>query len=158
MNFHEKKGECLLCILLGASVIPARLFRVESRIYVVGEVHCTGTETELLECSHASIGHHRCGRSIDDADDVAIVCGTHLQCVLISSHPHTHKISCSFHYNLCSIIYLCLVCRSHFIIKILAEQISCENGDVRLRGGIDSSNGRVEVCQFGTWGAVCSDG
>ena len=34
----------------------------------------------------------------------------------------------------------------------------CEAGDVRLRGGIDSSNGRVEVCQFRTWGAVCSDG
>ena len=34
----------------------------------------------------------------------------------------------------------------------------CEVGDVRLRGGIDSSNGRVEVCQFGTWGAVCSNG
>ena len=28
---------------------------------------------------------------------------------------------------------------------------------MRLRGGTDSSNGRVEVCQFGTWGAVCSD-
>ena len=34
----------------------------------------------------------------------------------------------------------------------------CEVGDVRLQGGIDSSNGRVEVCQFRTWGAVCSDG
>ena len=34
----------------------------------------------------------------------------------------------------------------------------CEAGDVRLRGGIDSSNGHVEVCQFRTWGAVCSDG
>ena len=34
----------------------------------------------------------------------------------------------------------------------------CEVGDVRLQGGIDSSNGHVEVCQFGTWGTVCSDG
>ena len=29
---------------------------------------------------------------------------------------------------------------------------------MRLQGGIDSSNGRVEICKFGTWGAVCSDG
>ena len=33
----------------------------------------------------------------------------------------------------------------------------CEDGDVRLQGGIDSSNGHVEFCQFTTWGAVCSD-
>ena len=36
--------------------------------------------------------------------------------------------------------------------------MSCENEEVRLQGGTNSSNGRVEVCQFGTWGAVCSDG
>jgi c-mer proto-oncogene tyrosine kinase/anaplastic lymphoma kinase/receptor tyrosine kinase len=75
----------------------------------VGEVHCTGSETELLECSHNSIGHHFCGGLTADADDVAIGCA------------------------------------------------GCEDGDVRLQGGIDSSNGRVEFCKFGVWGAVCSD-
>ena len=29
---------------------------------------------------------------------------------------------------------------------------------MRLQGGINSSNGLVEVCLLGTWGAVCSDG
>ena len=33
----------------------------------------------------------------------------------------------------------------------------CEDGEVKLQGGVNSSNGRVEVCQFRTWGAVCSD-
>ena len=28
---------------------------------------------------------------------------------------------------------------------------------MRLRKGTDSSNGRVEICQFTTWGGVCSD-
>ena len=28
---------------------------------------------------------------------------------------------------------------------------------MRLQGGIDSSNGRVEFCQSGIWGGVCSD-
>ena len=51
------------------------IFGAGSRPFVVGEVHCTGAETELLECSHESIGHHRCSGSTDDADDVAIVCG-----------------------------------------------------------------------------------
>ena len=42
---------------------------------MVGEVHCTGTEIEVLECSHRSIGNHFCGDGADDAHDVAIVCG-----------------------------------------------------------------------------------
>ena len=35
--------------------------------------------------------------------------------------------------------------------------MSCENGEVRLYGGTSSSDGLVEVCQFRTWGTVCSD-
>ena len=34
---------------------------------------------------------------------------------------------------------------------------SCEDGIVRLRDGTDPSNGRIEICQYRTWGAVCSD-
>ena len=33
----------------------------------------------------------------------------------------------------------------------------CEDGEVRLQGGTDPSNGRVEVCQFRAWGGVCND-
>jgi len=32
----------------------------------------------------------------------------------------------------------------------------CEDGEVRLQDGTASSNGRVEVCQNGIWGSVCS--
>ena len=35
---------------------------------------------------------------------------------------------------------------------------SCENGDVRLQDGVGPSNGRVEFCQYRTWGAVCNEG
>ena len=34
----------------------------------------------------------------------------------------------------------------------------CEDGDVRLYGGTDPSNGRVEFCHDRRWIAVCSDG
>ena len=34
----------------------------------------------------------------------------------------------------------------------------CENGDIRLYGGTDPSNGRVEFCKDRRWIAVCSDG
>ena len=38
------------------------------------------------------------------------------------------------------------------------ETTSCEDGEVRLEGGFSDSNGRVEFCQYRTWGAVCSEG
>ena len=47
-------------IIIGPSVLSASLFGASSRPFIVGEVHCTGSETELLECSHSSIGDHFC--------------------------------------------------------------------------------------------------
>ena len=47
------------------------------RFAVIGEVYCTGTESELLECSHASIGKHRCYSEAADSlynGDILISC------------------------------------------------------------------------------------
>lgn len=43
---------------------------------VVGEVHCVGTESELLECSHGSIGKHLCGvnKAHNIPHDVIVSC------------------------------------------------------------------------------------
>ena len=32
---------------------------------------------------------------------------------------------------------------------------SCNNGDVRLVGGINEEQGRVEICYNKIWGSVC---
>jgi len=33
----------------------------------------------------------------------------------------------------------------------------CANGDIRLRGGSNSREGRVEICNNNAWGTVCDD-
>ena len=79
-------------IIIGASLVTASVFGPSNRPFVVGEVHCTGTETELLECSHNSIGDHFCWLFFsNDADDVAIGCGMFLS--LHNPCKYTHNSS-----------------------------------------------------------------
>lgn len=34
---------------------------------------------------------------------------------------------------------------------------TCYDGEIRLRGGYDVNQGRVEICYNGVWGTVCDD-
>ena len=52
----------------------ASVFGVSERNPVVGEVHCLGTEPELLECSHGTLGQHFCGLHLNYIPDIAISC------------------------------------------------------------------------------------
>ena len=73
--FSDKLCGVITCFLhllsVGASVLPTDIFGAGNSHFRVGEIHCTGTETELLECSHNSIGEHLCH---DTSADVAVWC------------------------------------------------------------------------------------
>ena len=68
-------------------------FGNSDRDEVIGEVHCIGTEPELLECSHDSIGYHYCSSYyfVYNEPDIVISCYGMInmhQCIIICTNLH----------------------------------------------------------------------
>ena len=43
------------------------------------------------------------------------------------------------------------------IFGITQNTVPCTNGDIRLQGGTNQYEGRVEICNNNAWGTVCDD-
>ena len=71
MNFCNTSGITHFLVLDAQVFANTSAFGRSERNFVISEVYCVGTESELLECAHSSIGHHFC--SLNEYD-VAIIC------------------------------------------------------------------------------------
>ena len=108
------------------------MLEISDKAAVIGGINCAGTEPELLECIHGSDGDHLCHRFSNYPDIIISCTGVYKQFLL------------KYNYN-------------YHLLITTDKPRDCKNGDVRLQGGTNNSNGYVEICFHRHWLALCSD-
>ena len=97
----------------------------------LSEVNCTGIESQLTDCTALRNG------TCSTLENAAVICqGTR-------DHHDYNYIS------VCAVVH---------ITDEDTEYSNCEDGDVRLMGGSNPLEGRVEVCINRAWGTICDNG
>ena len=137
---------------------------------------CHGSEETLFNCSHAPPDPTYCGK------DIAVSCSkgyhihthahmhartlarthththntnnTYTHTTHTHTHTHTHAHAHTLSHTFTSLNHIMLDTPNHIILSGLDP--FCEEGSVRLTGGASNITGRLEVCEYGRWGSVCS--
>ncbi len=95
-------------------------------------VSCIGTESNIFSCDNTDIqyiGSSECSSSNQIA---GVMCSGKL-----------------VRYAMYTVTYI--------MTLITAPNPDCQNGDVRLVGGVTSNQGLVEICYNGIWGTMCGN-
>ena len=112
----------------GAAVYNGAYFGQGTGPFHIQYIGCSGSESDLLQCSQ----------------------GTYPYC---SSHVEDAGVRCAG--NSDSQLNQCDL---RVIILIAFSAETCDNeGEIRLAGGNEEGEGRVEICRGGAWGTVCDD-
>ena len=75
----------------------------------------------------------------------------------VGTHNCVHREDLSAVCTTGSIINIYVVCSPLLEMLIFPFYIACYDGQIRLAGGRNGAEGRVEICSLGTWGTVCDD-
>ena len=114
----------------GSVLLPYRAYYDSSAPEFIYDLNCTGSEERVLNCPFIVTGSYSCSRY----SDAAVICqGRCIYCRLCSEFTH------------------------HIVNTTGNIDLACSNGDVRLIGGINDAEGRVELCYNNFWGQVCDN-
>ena len=123
-----------LLLTTGASAFSNAYFGRGSGGIFLDDVGCIGTESSLLSCSNRGIGVHSCKHS----EDVGVRC--------LGMQLLYHSLR-----NMYTIFFLFFFFFDWFYVV----PSNCTDSQVRLRGGLNHREGRVEICINRVWGTIC---
>ena len=95
------------------------------------DLNCSGSEESLFNCTYNQFAGYYCS----NYDDASVIC----QCKA----------------SLYIVLHVLPPCLS---VVTDVTYSNCSNGAVRLTGGSNQYEGRVELCVNGVWGSVCDSG
>ena len=109
---------------------------------LLDRLRCTGSEQNLLNCSHSGRGitASYCNRY----HDVGVSC--------LGKSNLVDKIVCEFFFKGYNILFCT------FATLALFTPDNCTDGSVRLMHGSTPRVGTVQVCISSTWGSICDSG
>ncbi|KAL9846883.1 scavenger receptor cysteine-rich domain-containing protein DMBT1 [Geothlypis trichas] len=132
----------------------ARFGPGSGRIFL-DDVQCRGDEPSLQMCRHNDWGVHNCGH-VEDASVICAESSTPLEMTTTAPTPATTEVSSSAPLTTTSTVASTAMSSTEAPAPTTSTPDSTGPG-VRLSGGRNGCEGRVELYDGSTWGTVCDD-